>query len=393
MENPPPSPQGVALLPPKDSGVAGGGGDGVLSPKEPNTMPPKEQRSTKLELLLPLAAAERPTQQPSPSTAVLSTASKHAAVDDTTPLAVTTTTKPSPLIDPNDASRGTRDRTQPVIFSSRGVAAVPSVTASSNPHNKDLSNSNSSDTPIPAAPPMRFTSSIFSSASMPIPDLAASQSFGPHGFLATAAASTAPPLLAYTSTGHSLIGAPLLNTPVPVTAGDLTMAASALLDLTPAVAANSKRNQVDLNNNDNHQKPAPKRGKSLRRSAASVASTTAIRTTAPTTMTAVRPARTSRFALAASRARHLLDSPPRTTLACKCKNTQCLKLYCQCFQTGTVCDELICQCKDCHNTIKESQPRGSRTIAIHEILHRRPDAFEPRLKKKTGQGCSCKKSK
>ena len=297
MENPPPSPQGMALLPPKDSGVAGGGGDGVLSPKEPNTMPPKEQRSTNLELLLPLAAAERPTQQPSPSTAVLSTASKHAAVDDTAPPAVTATTKPSPLIDPNDASSGTRDRKQPVISSRGGVAAVPSVTANSNPHNKDLSNSNnSSDTPIPAAPPMRFTSSIFSSASMPIPDLAASQSFGPLGCLATAAASTAPPLLAYTSTGHSMIGAPLLTTPVPVTAGDLTMAASALLDLTPAVAANSKRNRADPNDNEYHQKPAPKRGKSLRRSAASAASTTAIRTTAPTTMTTVRPARTSRVA-------------------------------------------------------------------------------------------------
>ena len=94
-----------------------------------------------------------------------------------------------------------------------------------------------------------------------------------------------------------------------------------------------------------------------------------------------------------SRAQDLLTDVSYTLQACKCKNTKCLKLYCACFQQGTFCDELVCYCRKCENTEKHSKARGSRTRAVYEILSRRIDAFEPRERRQTGNGCSCRKSK
>ena len=78
-------------------------------------------------------------------------------------------------------------------------------------------------------------------------------------------------------------------------------------------------------------------------------------------------------------------------VGCKCSKTQCLKLYCDCFQAGKVCHP-SCSCRDCLNTKNESGPLGKRTEAINEILKRRPDAFEKR-EKKMHNGCACKNSK
>ena len=88
----------------------------------------------------------------------------------------------------------------------------------------------------------------------------------------------------------------------------------------------------------------------------------------------------------ASRSRQLLFDVPVTEKACKCKNTHCLKLYCTCFQTGTFCDPNLCTCKGCQNLEAFNGPNDSRPRAISQILKRRIDAFEPRLKKKTGEG-------
>jgi hypothetical protein len=77
--------------------------------------------------------------------------------------------------------------------------------------------------------------------------------------------------------------------------------------------------------------------------------------------------------------------------SCKCSKSKCLKLYCDCFQVGRVCADR-CSCKNCLNTPAESGKNGRRTAAIQNILDRRPDAFDVRVKK-IGQGCSCKKNK
>jgi hypothetical protein len=93
------------------------------------------------------------------------------------------------------------------------------------------------------------------------------------------------------------------------------------------------------------------------------------------------------------RSRQLLENVPITDAACKCKNSKCLKLYCVCFQTGKFCDGNLCKCKDCLNTEQHNGSGGERSRTVKQILHRRIDAFDKRLKKKTGEGCSCKKTR
>ena len=75
---------------------------------------------------------------------------------------------------------------------------------------------------------------------------------------------------------------------------------------------------------------------------------------------------------------------------CKCRKSRCLKLYCDCFQAGSVC-KASCGCVDCLNTDIHSAPDGIRTNAVINALLRRPDAFSKRVKE-LGNGCGCKNS-
>jgi hypothetical protein len=82
-----------------------------------------------------------------------------------------------------------------------------------------------------------------------------------------------------------------------------------------------------------------------------------------------------------------------STRACRCPKNQCIKLYCECFHRGQVCDPSECICKKCLNTKAESGPTGKRTKKVQELLSRKgPNAFKVKPKK-TGVGCSCKKSR
>ena len=60
--------------------------------------------------------------------------------------------------------------------------------------------------------------------------------------------------------------------------------------------------------------------------------------------------------------------------SCNCKNSKCLKLYCECFAAGIYCDE--CNCKHCHNNI---QHEAERKQAIEVTLERNPRAFRPKI--------------
>ena len=88
----------------------------------------------------------------------------------------------------------------------------------------------------------------------------------------------------------------------------------------------------------------------------------------------------------------LFNNVPLSDRPCKCSNSRCLKLYCECFQQGLFCDEKLCRCKACLNNKENNDPRGDRMIAIKKILARRPDAFGTRPRKKVAQTCGCKKS-
>ncbi|CAK0785745.1 hypothetical protein CVIRNUC_008956 [Coccomyxa viridis] len=114
-----------------------------------------------------------------------------------------------------------------------------------------------------------------------------------------------------------------------------------------------------------------------------------------------------------------LQSPPRptprpspkapkvVTLAgpikkhCNCKNSRCLKLYCECFASGRYCDN--CNCVNCCNNKESEQVRQA---AVEAILERNPNAFRPKIQggedgaaalaqgpaARHNKGCNCKKS-
>lgn len=59
---------------------------------------------------------------------------------------------------------------------------------------------------------------------------------------------------------------------------------------------------------------------------------------------------------------------------CNCRNSKCLKLYCECFASGRYCSG--CNCANCmNNTAHEA----ARSKAIEAILERNPNAFRPKI--------------
>ena len=275
-------------------------------------------------------------------------------------------------------------------------------------------------------PSMSFTHSLaFSDISIPFPSLAASKSFGPSGIF-NSNSDTAPTTqfschpnlgqheynlsISHLHTPDNLKTMNMQNVPNSLedswkntygdgtTINDLNIAASALLELTPATTRNDPFYHTQLQiNNDHHIKemihtrndpinsrknlPSIWHNQSFEFHTAHTDENTNPNLNIPTR------------ARIESRAQALLNVAPYTVQACKCKNSKCLKLYCSCFQQGTFCDELVCSCLKCENTAAHSLPRGSRTRAIYDILKRRIDAFQARERKRIGNGCSCKKSK
>ncbi|KAF3564970.1 hypothetical protein DY000_02011305 [Brassica cretica] len=91
---------------------------------------------------------------------------------------------------------------------------------------------------------------------------------------------------------------------------------------------------------------------------------------------------------------------------CNCKNSKCLKLYCECFASGSYCNG--CNCLNCQNNLENETARQE---AITGTLDRNPDAFKPKIAGsplgtkdlqedvrqllilgKHSKGCHCKKS-
>jgi len=78
---------------------------------------------------------------------------------------------------------------------------------------------------------------------------------------------------------------------------------------------------------------------------------------------------------------------------CNCRNSKCLKLYCDCFKLGMYCNG--CLCKDCKNT---PDNQGIVQSTIEQIKQRDPEAFSQKIAGAAGgkgqhrKGCNCKKS-
>lgn len=83
---------------------------------------------------------------------------------------------------------------------------------------------------------------------------------------------------------------------------------------------------------------------------------------------------------------------------CNCKNSRCLKLYCECFAKRLICGDR-CHCHNCRNN--GHYPTEKR-LAIQAILERNPTAFQPKVRRKAKgdhvarekhhKGCNCRKS-
>ena len=82
--------------------------------------------------------------------------------------------------------------------------------------------------------------------------------------------------------------------------------------------------------------------------------------------------------------------------SCNCRNSRCLKLYCECFASGVYCSS--CNCKGCNNNPDNDLKRKR---AIESSLERNPSAFRPKInhqivetvdKPRHSKGCHCKKS-
>lgn len=83
--------------------------------------------------------------------------------------------------------------------------------------------------------------------------------------------------------------------------------------------------------------------------------------------------------------------------SCNCRNSRCLKLYCECFASGSFCKR--CNCSNCCN---DPGNAAARQVAIDATLDRNPNAFRPKFfpalsgveegEGRYNKGCHCKKS-
>ncbi|CAN6237823.1 unnamed protein product [Urochloa humidicola] len=97
---------------------------------------------------------------------------------------------------------------------------------------------------------------------------------------------------------------------------------------------------------------------------------------------------------------------PKKKKHCNCRNSKCLKMYCECFQEQQFCDG--CNCTNCGNIVGNEKARKE---AMDAIRQRNPLAFQPKIENgpsthnvrkdtsgavplipKHNKGCHCKKS-
>ena len=75
------------------------------------------------------------------------------------------------------------------------------------------------------------------------------------------------------------------------------------------------------------------------------------------------------------------------TFKCTCKNSNCLKFYCECFANGKTCQN--CLCCNCQNTIEYKELRDKK---YEEIIVKNPNAIKQINNKKRSWTCKCKNS-
>lgn len=78
---------------------------------------------------------------------------------------------------------------------------------------------------------------------------------------------------------------------------------------------------------------------------------------------------------------NIIANTTQTTIyaekGCNCKNSKCLKLYCECFAKGLSCGA-HCNCRNCRNN---GEYAALKEQAVNAILERNPNAFQPKVKR------------
>ena len=76
----------------------------------------------------------------------------------------------------------------------------------------------------------------------------------------------------------------------------------------------------------------------------------------------------------------------KNNMGCNCKNSGCLKRYCECFSRMKYCD-INCQCKNCYNNVKHEKERND---AIKIYLVKSPVSFKKINMDLNNITCNCK---
>lgn len=91
---------------------------------------------------------------------------------------------------------------------------------------------------------------------------------------------------------------------------------------------------------------------------------------------------------------------PKPRRECHCRNSKCLKLYCECFGSGEYCNP-SCFCTNCHNNPEHQE---ERLKAVSNKLENNPYAFQSKIATnqlaedddepvvKHSKGCNCRRS-
>ena len=96
-----------------------------------------------------------------------------------------------------------------------------------------------------------------------------------------------------------------------------------------------------------------------------------------------------------SKINHQIKSDRGITVTCTCKKSRCLKLYCECFASNSICGK-NCSCMGCYNNDEFFDIRNQ---FVHEVSHKNPSAFVTKIKQIDtielqlhSRGCNCKKT-